>query len=173
MSSQTSVPLAIRYALHPDWEAILQVERASFEAPWTLEEFQRSDRHVFAIYIRGAELAGYLAIGREHKRRIELLCLAINPAFRRLGLGTKAVTWLKKRFCEHHIPPPPIDLAISEVNLGGQLFFKANGFIATEVVRGVFGTGPGEDAYLMQWKDPRSDRRSDNAPDQDAATHIG
>jgi [ribosomal protein S18]-alanine N-acetyltransferase len=96
----------------------------------------------------GDEVVGYM-IYELHKSRLHLLSLAIDPGYRRRGIGRAMVQKLidKLSFQRRN----RLLLEIRETNLEGQLFFKEMGFRAISVLYQFYDQSH-EDAYLMQFR---------------------
>ncbi|MCA9208120.1 MAG: GNAT family N-acetyltransferase, partial [Planctomycetales bacterium] len=81
-----------------------------------------------------------------HKTRLHILNFAVNPAFRRRGVGEamvgKLISKLSPQRRNH------IRLEVRETNLPAQLFFKNSGFVATSVLKDFYDDTT-EDAYVM------------------------
>jgi ribosomal-protein-alanine N-acetyltransferase len=149
----------------------VRLERRCAGLRWTEEEFLAALRsistvgHVAEI---GDEMLGFLIyqIGREaggpgvergdrwadrpaarlpgRGLRLNLLNLAVNPDFQRSGIGRMMVSRLHQK-----IQPEggSIQARVPESSLPAQLFFRAAGYRATDILRGHYDD---EDAYLME-----------------------
>jgi ribosomal-protein-alanine N-acetyltransferase len=76
-------------------------------------------------------VVGFL-LYQNHRGSIEILNVAVHDNVRRRGVATQLIDRLKAKLGPKR---DRITLEISEQNLEGQLFFKANGFLATKVIR--------------------------------------
>lgn len=145
------IPVSVRWRISRDLPAILRIERASFQRPWTELKFARifgRYDHVGMVAESFGRVVGFM-VYRLHKNRIELLNFAVDPGFRRHGVGRQMVAKLVAKLdCRRR---DLIELGLDETNLGGQLFFRSLGFRATEIVRKPF-TGTDNDAYVMQYR---------------------
>ena len=74
---------------------------------------------------------------------------AVAPEWRRLGIGTQMVMKLVGKLSSHR--RTKITLAVRESNLMAQLFFRAQAFKASKVMRNYYEDS-GEDAYLMNYR---------------------
>lgn len=140
----------IRWMIRRDMPEVLAIEHASQEFPWCEEEFLRVLRQrncIGMVAEHGERVVGFM-IYELHKTRLQVLNFAVHPEFRRQGVGRQMVAKLAGKLSSHR--RTRIALAIRETALASQLFFKVQGFRATEVMREHF-EDTGEDAFLMQY----------------------
>lgn len=81
--------LLLRDAVSADIPAVLEIERASFDVPWTAEAFLSclADGSRFRVAeAEGGELAGY-CITHQVLDEAEVYTIAVSPASRRRGAG--------------------------------------------------------------------------------------
>lgn len=139
----------VRWMIRRDLPSVLSIEEASFEFPWQEDDFIRALRQrncVGMVAELGDEVVAYM-IYEFHKNRIHLLSLAVEPGYRRRGIGAAMVQKLVSKL--EHQRRNRVLLEIRETNLAGQLFFKAMGFKAINVLPQFYEQSE-EDAYLMQ-----------------------
>ena len=140
----------IRWRITLDMPAILAIEEAVFEFPWSEAEFLRclSQRNCICMVCEdsNSEVVGYM-VYELHKNRIHLLNFAVNPSVERSGVGSFLIAKLisKLSLARRNI----VTLEVRETNLGAQLFFKKLGFRAISVIRD-FSENTREDATFMQ-----------------------
>ena len=142
-------PVTLRYMMRPDVLAVHEIEKMSFNYPWTVGDFIRCGRKIHYISVVAEiadEVVGYM-IYDVHKHFLDLLNFAVHPDVRRCGIGQMMIGKIKDRLSKG--PRDRVLMEISETNLHGQLFFRAMGFRATRVVRDCFDGGG--DAYLMKY----------------------
>ena len=140
----------IRWMIRRDMPEVLQAEQASFEFPWTEEEFLRSLRQRNCIGMVAEcqdQVVGFM-IYELHKNRLHILNFAVAPRFRRLGIGGQMVQKLVGKLSNHR--RTKITLAVRESNLDAQMFFRDQEFRAVKVLRN-FYEDSGEDAYQLQY----------------------
>jgi ribosomal-protein-alanine N-acetyltransferase len=140
----------IRWLVSRDMEEVLEIERKSFEFPWTEEDYHRCLRArncIGMVAEYNNEVAGYM-IYELCKSKIQLLNLATAKKFRRLGVATQMMAKLIGKLSSQK--RNQITFEIRETNLSAQLFFRSIGFRATQILKGYFEEMH-EDAYFMQY----------------------
>jgi [ribosomal protein S18]-alanine N-acetyltransferase len=141
----------IRWMIRRDMPAVLAIEDASFEYPWSEEEFIRCLRQrncIGMVAEREDRVVGFM-IYELHKNRLHLLNFSVCPEARRCGVGTAMIEKLAGKLSTER--RNRIMLEVRETNLEAQLFFKNFGFKAISVLRD-FYEDTTEDAYLMQFR---------------------
>lgn len=139
----------IRWTIRRDMPEVFQTEQASFEYPWTEEDFLRCLRQrncIGMVAEHGAKVVGFM-IYELHKTKLHILNFAVHPSWRRTGVGKQMVEKLISKLSSHH--RTRITLEVRETNLPAQLFFRKMDFRALRVLRS-FYEDSGEDAFLMQ-----------------------
>jgi ribosomal-protein-alanine N-acetyltransferase len=131
-----------------DMPEVLGIEHASFEYPWSEDEFLRVLRQrncIGMIAEQGERIVGFM-IYELHRNRIHVLDFATHPDFRRQGVGKQMIAKLVSKLSSQR--RNRIALLLRETNVAAQYFYKTMGFRAVEVVREHFAD-TGEDAYGM------------------------
>ena len=149
-TQKAQVRVHIRWMIRRDMPEVLAIEHASFEFPWCEEEFLRVLRQrncIGMVAEYGERVVGFM-IYELHKAKLQVLNFAVAPEFRRQGVGHQMVAKLVGKLSSHR--RTRIVLTVRESNLAAQLFYRVQGFRATEVVREHF-EDTGEDAYVMQY----------------------
>lgn len=141
----------VRWLIRKDLPEVLEIEKLSFEFPWTEEEFKKclGRRECIGMVVELDEaVAGYM-IYELHKTRLHVLNLAVHPDVRRQGIGSRMVDKLigKLSFQRRN----RMLLEVRETNLHAQLFLKKHGFRAIEILKSFYEDST-EDAYLMQFR---------------------
>ena len=139
----------IRWMIRKDLPEVLAIENAAFEFPWKEDDFIRCLRQRTCIGMVAEHenrVAGYMVF-RLHRTRIQLLNFAVRPDLWRLGIGREMVAKLKKKLSEQR--RERLCLEVRESNLDAQLFWRAMGFRAVNIVHHFFNTG--EDAFLFRF----------------------
>lgn len=144
-----SVQTHIRWMIRRDMPSVLAIEEASFEFPWSEEEFIRCLRQrncIGMVAERCEEVVGFM-VYELHKERLHLLNFAVSPSARRVGVGRKMVDKLLSKL--HPDRRNRVMLEVRETNIDAQVFLRSMGFRATSILRD-FYEETHEDAYLMQ-----------------------
>ena len=141
----------VRWMIRRDMAEVLEIERESFEFPWSEEDFVRC--------LRGRNCIGMVAeyqgrvvgfmIYELHKTRLHVLNFAVSKASHRCGIGLQMVGKLVGKLSTQR--RTRIQLEVRETNLAAQLFFRSCGFRAITVMRDYYDDTT-EDAYLMQYR---------------------
>ncbi len=140
----------IRWMTPADLREVWQIEQASFEFPWTVEDFRRVIRQQNCIGLVAEtcnQICGFVLYEIEPDQ-LHVLNLAVAPEQRRRGIGGAL---LKKLFSK--LSPSGrqrIRLEVRETNLAAQLFFRSLGFRAVSILRDFYEDSV-EDAYLMEY----------------------
>ena len=141
----------IRWMVRRDLPEVLKIENESFEFPWTKDDFlgkphQRNCIYMVAEY--NENIVGFI-VYELNKNKIKLINLAVDPRFRRLGVGTQMVAKLIGKL--NYQNRKRITFEIRETNLGAQLFFRTIGFQVIQILKN-YHYEMEEDAYLMQYR---------------------
>ena len=144
-------PPQIRWLIRRDMPEVMEIERRSYQFPWTEEEFLvclRQRNCIGTVYDSPQNLIHGFMIYELHKSTLRLLNLAVAPEVRQTGVGRAMVQRLidklsdqKRRF---------IEAEVRETNLKAQLFFSAAGFRAVKTLRNHYEE-TSEDAILFRY----------------------
>jgi [ribosomal protein S18]-alanine N-acetyltransferase len=150
-STKDRVRVHIRWMIRRDMPEVLRAEQESFDYSWTEDDFLRClrQRNCIGMVAEHEDRVVGFMIYELHKTKLHVLNFAVDPAWRRVGVGTQMVTKLIGKLSSHR--RTKITLAVRESNLAAQLFFRSQAFQATRVLRGYYEDS-GEDAYLMHYK---------------------
>ncbi len=148
MKTSSKIPPHIRWMRYRDLQAVLTIERASFDWPWHKKEFLASNQErneVNFVAEVDNRVAGYMIYALS-KDRIRLLNLAVAVDDRRRGIGRAMIGKLRRKLtiCRRRF----LFANVRETNLEAQLFFRRLGFQAVEVLRRYFVNH--EDAYRFR-----------------------
>lgn len=149
-SEATADGLRLRWLCRRDFRALLALERAAFEFPWTRDEFEyclRTRNFGGFVVERDGAPAGYLCF-EARKRSFRLLSCAVAESERRRGVGTLLTRALIERLDERR---SKIVCVVRERNLAAQVFLRSLGFRAVWVARGYYFK-TNEDAYRMTYR---------------------
>ena len=141
--------VTIRWLLRRDLDQVLDIERRSFDEPWTPKVFTTTMRErcvsgmVAELY---GDVVGYVVVWVSPSGEKELINLAVDYDYRKRGIGRKLVECVWSRESKVR-GDERLVTKIRESNLDAQLFFRACGFQAVDVDREYFDND--EDAYVM------------------------
>lgn len=147
----TLTPVHVRWMIRRDMKEVLDIEQQSFEFAWNEEQFLdalRTRNTIGMVAEHNEQVVGFM-IYELKKGELELINFAVAPWVRRSGVGTTMVDKLKAKLAQQQ--RTLITTHVREGNLNAQMFFKAMGFHATEVIHG-FYEDSNEDAYLMRYE---------------------
>ena len=150
-TEKSDLRVHIRWMIRRDMPEVLQIEEASYDFPWSEEDFLRCLRQrncIGMVAELGEKVVGAM-IYELHKARLHILNFAVHPAFRRQRIGSQMIQKLVSKLSSHR--RTAITLDVRESNLPAQLFFREAGFKAVKVLRG-FYDDTAEDAYLLQYR---------------------
>ncbi len=148
---EEDLTVQIRWLIRRDMPEVLDIERDSFEYPWTEEDFLcclRQRNCIGMVAERGHRIVGFM-IYELHKSKLNILNFAVGPVIRRQGVGTQMIDKLIDKLSQQR--RKEILLEIRETNLAAQLFFKSQQFRAVRVLRNHY-EDRSEDAYLMRYQ---------------------
>ena len=140
----------IRWLIRRDMDDVLAIERASFQFPWTEEEFLcclRQRNCIGTVAELDHRIVGFI-IYELHKSLLRILNFAVAPDVRRNGIGKQMVQRLIDKLSQQR--RNEIVLEVRETNVPAQLFFASSGFRAVTVLRGHYND-TSEDAYYMRY----------------------
>lgn len=140
----------IRWMIRRDMPEVLAIEHASFDIPWCEEEFLRVLRQrncIGMVAEHGERVVGFM-IYELHKNKLHLMEFAVHPDCRRQGVGHQMVARLVGKLSSHR--RTRIMLHVREKSLDAQLFYRAQGFKATDIVPEYYAR-ESQDAYLMEY----------------------
>ena len=95
---EPKIPTRLRTMIHDDLPLVSDIERRSYEFPWSHGVFRDCllAGYICIVLDRGEELAGYailsIAAGEAH-----ILNLCVDPMFRALGYGTRLLNEILQR----------------------------------------------------------------------------
>jgi ribosomal-protein-alanine N-acetyltransferase len=141
----------IRWMIRRDMPEVLNIEQASFEFPWSEEDFIRClrQRNCIGMVAEYDERVVGFMIYELHKDQLHVLNFSVRPDVRRRGVGAQMVNKLIGKLS--HQRRNRIMLEIRETNLAAQMFFKNLDFRAVSVLRDYYDDTV-EDAYVMQYR---------------------
>lgn len=146
----------IRWMIHRDTPAVLDIERRSFEFPWSEDDLLRClrQRNCIGMVADCEETVAGFMVYELQLTKLEILNFAVHPQWRRRGIGQAMVNKLKSKLSP--LKRSQLWLMIRETNLAAQLFFARQGFRYESTLRDFYQNDPCEDdAYLFAYRLPR------------------
>jgi ribosomal-protein-alanine N-acetyltransferase len=149
----TQIRVHIRWMIRRDMTEVLAIEEKSFAEPWCEDEFLRvlRQRNCIGMVAEHGDIVVGFMLYELHRSKLQVLNFAVRPDFRREGVGRQMIAKLASKLTDHR--RTKICLQVRESNLDAQLFYRAQGFRATEVLH-EFYDDTGEDAYLIEYALP-------------------
>jgi [ribosomal protein S18]-alanine N-acetyltransferase len=145
----------IRWMIRADMETVLAIESNSFDYPWTAEELRsvlRARNCIGAVAELRKQVLGYM-VYELHENRIHLLNIAVDPQFRRQGVGSALLNRLIDKLSQQR--RREVVLEVRDPNVAAQLWLRHNGFIATGMLHDHYEDTE-EDAirfiYRLDWR---------------------
>ena len=143
------IGIDIRFLQIDEWPEIEEIEAS---CDWPIEDFDTFKGVFYAdecVSLAGTyddKLVAYaiLEVSKEH---ISVARLAVDPEFRRKGIGTQMLNYIIGMSLPGENQAVAFDTC--ETNLPAHLFLKRNGFKAVAVVRDYLGEG--RDAYMFAY----------------------
>jgi len=147
----------VRWMIARDMPAVLRIEREAFEYPWSEDDFAHCmlRRSTIGMVAESeAETVVAYLLYELHGKQIDLLNLAVAAPLRRHGIGSQLVAQVLPKLSRGR--RSRLVVHVRERNLAAQLFFRSQGFLATDVLRGYYQEtalyeGAAEDAYRLVW----------------------
>lgn len=145
------IKVHIRWMIRRDMAEVLEIEKSSFEFPWSEEDFIRClrQRNCIGMVAEYDERVVGFMIYELHKNQLHVLNFAVSPDVRRRGVGEQMVSKLIGKLSQQR--RNRIVLEIRETNLAAQLFFRSLDFRAISVLRDYYDDTV-EDAYVLQYR---------------------
>lgn len=141
----------VRFMIRRDLPEVMDIERLSFEFPWYEEDFIRClrQRNCMAMAAELGETVVGFAVYELHACHLHILNFAVHPKARRKRIGSAMIDKFKGKLSSQR--RTRLTLEIRESNVAAQMFFKSQGFLATEIVRDFYDDSP-EDAYVFEYQ---------------------
>ncbi len=140
----------IRWMIRRDMPEVLEIEQQCFDFAWTEEDFLcclRQRNCIGMVAEHQERIVGFM-IYELLKSQLHVLNFAVAPWARRQGVGSQMSEKLINKLAQQR--RHEIRLEVREGNLSAQLFFRNQGFAATNVLRNYY-EDTAEDAYVMRY----------------------
>lgn len=127
ITPEPRVPVHIRSMIHDDLSIVSDIERRSYEFPWSHAVFRDCllAGYVCIVLERGDKVAGYailsIAAGEAH-----ILNLCVDPTYRTLGYGTRLLTEILDRAREAEVRE--VFLEVRPSNASALSLYRKQGF---------------------------------------------
>lgn len=138
--------LELRPMTDSDLDAVVELERATYETPWSenvfRDELQEPSR-TYVVAADGERLVGYaglLAVGDEG----HITTVAVSDELRTARLGTRLMLYLVDRALEQSVRHLTLEVRVS--NVGAQALYRKFGMAPVGVRKHYYGD---EDALIM------------------------
>ena len=128
------VTAQIRWLIRRDMHDVLRIEAESFEFPWCEDDFMNALRQrncIGMVVDVGIDVVGFM-IYELHANRIDVLKIAVDPQWRRKGIGTAMLDRLKDKL--FHQRRNEVQMIVRESNLPALLWLQRNEFLAVELL---------------------------------------
>lgn len=148
MSTQAKIIPHIRWMIRRDMDAVLAIESDCFQFPWDEDAFIRCLRQrncIGMVAEDGDRVVGYM-VYELHKHKLHLLNFAVAWSHRGKGVGAAMVANLVSKLNRQRRTRMVTE--VRETNLDALLFFRSQGFEATELLRDYYDDTD-EDAIVM------------------------
>lgn len=143
---------AIRPMHHTDVAAVAEVERQTYEYPWSAGIFRDCllAGYVSVVLDRGGEVVGYgimsVAAGEAH-----LLNICVSGQLRRQGVGSRLLRYLLSR--ARHSGADRVFLEVRPSNKPALKLYRQSGFQAVGLRKGYYrAAGGSEDAVVLVYR---------------------
>lgn len=135
----------------PDLEEVLKIERLSFAIePWPASRFKYYVQHQpegFVVAEVSDKVVGYV-VGSITDQKGKIASIAVDPKYRREGVGQQLAAWILNYFKEKKIRQ--VQAEARTTNEGSIRFFQSFHFEIVETLKKYYPDGA--DAYLMELK---------------------
>lgn len=139
----------IRWTIQRDLRSLLEIERGRESGcEWTIETFDAvlKQRDMIGLIAEDDGCVVGTMLYQLQRGHLRLRYLCVHPEYRRCGVGYTLIEKLKTKLSNQR--RTQIQMIVRETQLSLQLFLRAQGFIATQVLRRHFDD-TGEDGYRM------------------------
>lgn len=146
MSATTNT--AVRWLIRRDMPDVLRIESESFDYPWDDDDFLSALRQrncIGMVTEVDFHVVGFI-VYELHPKHVDVLNVAVSRRHRRRGVGAAMIERLKLSQQRRN----SLQVTVRESNLDALLFFKSQGFAASELLREHYGD-TGEDGISMRF----------------------
>ena len=136
---------------------VVEVERSSFDIPWSKESFENELKNKLAIYLVAKveeKAVGYVGVWKIFDEG-HITNVAVHPEFRGQGIGKSLISELLSLCEKENIIS--LTLEVRKSNVIAQNLYKSFGFVE-EGIRKCYYSDNNEDAIIMWLKDTKDER---------------
>lgn len=151
MSNATVPSYQVRWLIKRDMTEVMRIEQQSFEFAWTEQDFLTALRQrncIGRVVEMNREIVGFV-IYEMHKKSVDVINLAVDPQWRRMGLGRALLQRVDDLLHVSRHRRDCVQCVVRDSNLTSQLFLRSTGFKATQVLRGHYDE-TNDDGYLFR-----------------------
>lgn len=137
-----SAPL-LRFITQQDMPQVLEIEEASFNNPWTRQEFlvhRRDKKGILMGCFVDERLVAYVAY-LKHDKDIQIMNFAVDQKWRRKGIASHLLKHMVDKLTQA-VSKDRIYLNVSERNVVAQLLLRKNGFVHCKTIKGLYSSSP-------------------------------
>ena len=140
MRTMQDVQLHIRWAIRADMPSVFAIDRELFpKSRFFTPEGNRiaaPNNQIMFVAAKGNEVVGYM-VYRFYRRRISLLCIAVDPLHQGTGVGKAMLEKVKAKLNPAHRDRIHVEVPLEQ--LGVMRFFSSQGFESMFAVNGPGG----------------------------------
>ena len=138
----------VRWMIRRDMDEVVAIEKLNTSDAWPESKFEHHlrRRNTIGMVAEWKECVAGFMVYELHKHHMHLINIAVEPRNQRAGIGTALMDKMVSKLSRER--RNRILTEVSEDNTDAHLFFKACGFVATDVVNNWFGNE--RDAYLFE-----------------------
>lgn len=161
----------VRWMIKRDMPEVMDIEAASFEFPWSEDDYIRClrQRNCIGMVAEHNDKVIGVMIYELHPTRLHVLNFVVAEEYRRRSVGQQMMNRIISRLTMDR--RTRVLLEVRESNVPAQFFFKSQKFRAVSVLRD-FYFDTAEDAYLMQYR-YQGERQTVNAPTNRISEFLG
>jgi ribosomal-protein-alanine N-acetyltransferase len=150
MATMEDEDVLVRWMIRRDIPTVLDIERESFEDPWTEKEllkYLQERTHIGMVAVIADDVVGFMLYDLQ-AQLVKIDSIAVDKTCRRSGIGSCLLAKIRAKLTQQR---SLIRTMVREKNLQALAFFRSSGFVATELVRRPFRDST-EDGYLLEFE---------------------
>lgn len=150
METLEQEPVQVRWIIRRDIDRVMEIERASYDDPWTELEvcsYLRGRTNIGVVALLGGDIVGFMLYEMQ-TGSFRIDSIAVDPELRRNGIGYTLVARLLGKVNSQR---PKVESMVREANLPALRFFRSLGFVATQLVHRPYN-GSTEDGFKLEYQ---------------------